>query len=417
MLAAALVGLGFISSSIAHAQQSPSSNTRPFKWADWWLPTLHSEHGAGMDALFVGIFWITTVALVLVQVTLVWFLVKYRKRDGQPRAHFIHGNTRLEMAWTLAPAVILAVLALLTKQVWADYRAPRIPEGGKAQIMVVGEQFKWNVVYPGPDGEVGRYLAYPKPSDPAYRRLRFKDAVDKINNYINDENPLGRVTGDPVGEDDDWELFPGRPVVVPVDKTIEVLLGSKDVLHSFYLPNFRVKLDAVPGMIGRIYFKSTPDGQSTTLTPVDEVKLNDRLWVDRDSQGATQAADQLYTIADPVNPSDQSYERVAKLGTLKVLVDRRFAAANNAAPTPEQYEAELQKLRDDFKKANITQLTVVKPWEIACAELCGQGHGTMKGELIVVSAQEYLNFIHRDNPPPTSPTTPTPPSIAAGDAK
>ena len=415
-VAAALVASGF--STVAHAQSA--ANTRPFEWSDWWLPSLHSEHGAGMDALFVGIFWITTVALVLVQGVLVWFLIKYRKRDGQKKAHFIHGNTRLEMAWTLAPAVILAVLALLTKQVWANYRSPVIPEGKKAQIMVIGEQFKWNVIYPGPDGEVGRYLAYPKPSDPAYRRLAFGDAVDKINNYIADENPLGKVMKDPVGEDDDWEKFPARPVVVPVDKTIEILLGSKDVLHSFFLPNFRVKLDAVPGMIGRIYFTPKVDAkgtaQSTKSVPVDQIKLNDRLWVDRDTKGASQDAEQTYTVPDPVNPSTVSYERVGKLGTLRTLVERRFAAQNVAAPTPDQYDTELQKLRDDFKKAGTTELTVVQPWEIVCAELCGQGHSQMKGELIVLSGQQYINFIHKDNPP-TSPTTqPTAAPTVAGAA-
>jgi cytochrome c oxidase subunit II len=408
LLAAALTGLGV--ASIAYAQQQPSAaSARPFQWADWWLPSLHSEHGAGMDALFVGIFWITTVALVLVQGVLVWFLIKYRRRDGAgPRkAHFIHGNTRLEMAWTLAPAVILAVLALLTKQVWANYRAPVIPEGGKAQMMVIGEQFKWNVIYPGPDGEIGRYLNFPKPSDPAYRRYRFDEAVSRINTYINDENPHGKDVKDPAGEDDDWEKFPGRPIVVPVDKTVEILLGSKDVLHSFFLPNFRVKLDAVPGMIGRIYFKPTPDAQSTTATPLDQVKLNDRLWVDRDTKGVSQDADQqTFTLPDPASPSDQSFERVGKLGSLKVLVDRRLTAQNVAAPTPEQYDTELQKLKDDLKKAGVTELFVVRPWEVVCAELCGQGHSTMGAQLIVLSGQQYINFIHKDNPPTgTSPTT------------
>jgi hypothetical protein len=108
-----------------------------------------------------------------------------------------------------------------------------------------------------------------------------------------------------------------------------------------------------------------------------------------------------------------SFERVGKLGTLRTLVDRRFAAQNVAAPTPEQYNTELQKLRDDFKKAGTTELTVVQPWEIVCAELCGQGHSQMKGELIVLSGQQYINFIHKDNPP-TSPTTqPTTPASSS----
>ena len=93
-----------------------------FKWGDWWLPTNYSAHGGAMDALFITIFWITLIALIIVQFCIVLFLIRYRHSAKRSKGHFIHGNTRVEMAWTLAPAVILAVLALASKGVWHNYR-------------------------------------------------------------------------------------------------------------------------------------------------------------------------------------------------------------------------------------------------------------------------------------------------------
>src|SRR5215213_4125446 len=145
-----------------------------FLAADWkyWLPPNYSEHGGSMDMLFNWIFWITTIIFFIVEITLLVFLVKYRQRNDGRRAIFTHGNTRLEMAWTLAPAVILIILALATKRVWDGYRYSKdANDPGRAQVLVVGEQFKWNFVFPGPDGKLGTYLAYPKPADAKYRGM------------------------------------------------------------------------------------------------------------------------------------------------------------------------------------------------------------------------------------------------------
>src|SRR5207253_9794709 len=91
-------------------------------WGNWWLPPVRSEHGPAIDALFTVIFWITMVTWVAVTITMIVFMIKYRHRPGKAKAHFTHGNTRLEMTWTIAPAIILAVLALFSKKVWDNYR-------------------------------------------------------------------------------------------------------------------------------------------------------------------------------------------------------------------------------------------------------------------------------------------------------
>ena len=138
-------------------------------WGQWWLPPDRSAHGHQIDSLFHWIFWITMVTFVAVELLLVVFLIRYRHRPDRKKGIFTHGNTRLEMAWTLAPALILALLALGSKKVWDNYRYnPGLDDPNRAKVLVIGERFKWNIVYPGPDGKFGRYLVYPKASDPTW---------------------------------------------------------------------------------------------------------------------------------------------------------------------------------------------------------------------------------------------------------
>jgi heme/copper-type cytochrome/quinol oxidase subunit 2 len=375
---------------------------KKFEWSDWWLPTNYSAHGGAIDALFIVIFWITLIALILVQVAMIVFLIKYRHNANRAKSHFIHGNTRVEMAWTLAPAVILAVLALASKGVWHNYRYNESEKDERSQIMVVGEQFKWNVIYPGADGKVGKYLAFPKLSDPKFRTLDSRRARQRINDYISDENPLGKPANekdDPYGQDDDWDKVPGRPVIVPYDKPIDVVLGSKDVLHDFFLPNFRVKLDAVPGMLGHIYFRAKK--QSTVDTEIEKVALTDRLWIDRDTPGAKAGGENnAYLLSDPKNANaiplntSQSLER---------LVVQRLAAQNVEKPTAQQTDEALKQLKADLKAAGTTHVSTYVPFEVVCEELCGQGHATMRGEMIVVSPRQYTNWIYHNEPPATQP--------------
>jgi heme/copper-type cytochrome/quinol oxidase subunit 2 len=254
-------------------------------WGSWWLPPVRSQHGPAIDQLFNWIFWITTITFVLVEATLVVFMIKYRHRPGVRKAHFTHGNTRLEMTWTIAPAIILAVLALFSKKVWDNYRySPSSEDPNRAIVLVVGEQFKWNFIYPGPDGHLGRYLIFPKPTDVYWpnpnkdgkpyiyagvkgpAELPYDKAVAAINQYVTGVNPLGKDFSDPKGDDDDWTPTPGRALELPAKRPIEVQLSSKDVIHDFFLPNFRVKLDAVPGMRGRLFFTSEMTSKERELS-------------------------------------------------------------------------------------------------------------------------------------------------------
>jgi cytochrome c oxidase subunit 2 len=194
---------------LAAAVASPAvASAIPF-WMK--LPEGVSTYSGRVDGLFRLILWITGIIFIVVEALLLFFLFRYRHREGR-RARYTHGSNRLEVIWTIVPAVICVVLALLSRATWADIKQ-HIPKEG-LQVEVTAEQFAWNIRYAGPDNQ-----------------LNTPDDVITLNQFH----------------------FPvGQPVVVT--------LHSKDVIHSFFLPEFRVKQDAVPGLSTRIWFEGTRTG-------------------------------------------------------------------------------------------------------------------------------------------------------------
>jgi cytochrome c oxidase subunit 2 len=177
-----------------------------------WLPETVSTYGPEIDRLFYLIYYVTGAVFLAVQITLLVFLFRYRHAPGR-RATYTHGNTTLEIIWTVIPAIILVIQAFMSRSVWAEIKG-RIPPTDML-IQVTAKQFNWEVAYPGPDGKLG--------------------------------------TEDDVTMDND--------VHVPVGKTIRVELKSRDVIHSFFVPQLRYKQDAVPGRDIPIWFKVTKPGK------------------------------------------------------------------------------------------------------------------------------------------------------------
>jgi len=177
-----------------------------------WLPETVSTYGPEIDRLFYLIYYVTGATFFGVQITLLVFLWNYRHRPGR-KATYTHGNTTLEIIWTVIPAIILVIQAFMSRSVWAEIKG-RIPPTDML-IQVTAKQFNWEVAYPGPDGKLG--------------------------------------TEDDVTMDND--------VHVPVGKTIRVELKSRDVIHSFFVPQLRYKQDAVPGRDIPIWFKVTKTGK------------------------------------------------------------------------------------------------------------------------------------------------------------
>ncbi len=178
---------------------------------DWWLPPNVSTYGGDVDWLFYLIFYITGVTWVLVQVVMLVFIVKYRHREGR-RATYTHGNTSLEIMWTIVPALILVMLGFMSRATWDKIRHTHPPSTHEVQI--TAKQFNWEVLYPGPDGKFGT------------------DDDKMIENDLH----------------------------VPVHQVVRVRLTSKDVIHSFFVPAFRLKQDAVPGRIIEVWFEATAPG-------------------------------------------------------------------------------------------------------------------------------------------------------------
>src|SRR5262245_47436710 len=114
---------------------------------NWWLPENASTYGGSVDSLFYLIFYITGIAWVIVQVLMLVFLVMYRHRDGR-RATYTHGNTALEIMWTIVPALILVMLGFMSKATWESIRLTHPPSNNVVQI--TAKQFNWEVLYPGP---------------------------------------------------------------------------------------------------------------------------------------------------------------------------------------------------------------------------------------------------------------------------
>lgn len=180
------------------------------------LPPGASTYAPKVDQLFWAILWITGFFFFLVQAGLLYFVLKYRQRPGKPvSASYIHGNTLLEIIWTLIPALILLGLTIASQKVWAEIRYPKYAPATSLEVEIQGEQFAWNVRYPGPDNQ-------------------FETADD-----ITTLNQLN----------------------LPIHTPVTLKLKSKDVIHSLFVPEFRLKQDAVPGLPTSIWVEATKAGQ------------------------------------------------------------------------------------------------------------------------------------------------------------
>src|SRR5262245_6474420 len=113
-----------------------------------WLPENVSTFGSRVDEIFYLIYYITGVTFFLVMALLLAFIVMYRHQDGR-RATYTHGNTTLEIAWTIAPALILVLLGFISKARWDEIKGNLPP--ADVNVRITALQFNWEVLYPGPD--------------------------------------------------------------------------------------------------------------------------------------------------------------------------------------------------------------------------------------------------------------------------
>jgi cytochrome c oxidase subunit 2 len=274
-----------------------------------------SSHGRSVDFMFEVTLYITLIVFFLTHILLFWYGYKFRERENT-KAVFWHHDNRLELLWMAIPAVTMTFLVIQGLVTWnksmSDIPADAKPlsaENLKAlmadpskigdyflEVEATGYQFGWALRHPGADGELG----------------------DKYFTNISGSNPLGQIWTDKRNHDD----VHIDEIVIPKNLPIRVRITAMDVLHNFYLPQFRVKMDAVPGM--PTYFVFTP------ITTTEE--------------------------------------------------QRQVFSKYPEWQTPSKDDPEKQRWE-------------VFDYELACAELCGKGHYSMKRKVRVVSLEEYATWV------------------------
>ncbi len=260
-----------------------------------------SLHGWEVDSLFNITLFFTGIVFVLTQVLLFWYPYKYRKQKGK-KAKFISHNNTLELVWTVIPSIVLTFLVVKGLVAWNKIMPDLSPDQEVVNIEATGYQFAWDIRYAGDDGTLGE------------KDFRLIDmASNTLGVDWEDENSI-----------DDIILSGSDNIVLPVDTTVRVKITSKDVLHNFYLPQFRVKMDAIPGL-------------------------------------------PTYFIFEPTMTTKEYRQQL-----------KEYPEWN------EPYDEEDPESLPRWKEFN---------FELACAELCGKGHYSMRRVVEIVTKEEYEEWL------------------------
>jgi cytochrome c oxidase subunit 2 len=203
----------------------------------WPMPPAITRVGDWIDGQYSLTLWITGIIFILAQLALAWVVFRYR--DHGQKVHFVRGSHVLEVVWTTATLVLFMAMGAMAVHAWAQVHFTS-PKPNALDIDVMAEQFTWNFRYAGPDGKFA-------PAAPQY----YNDSYG---------NPFGI---NPDSKDKDDIVSP--VLVVPVDREIELRMQSKDVIHSFYVRELRIKQDVVPGMIIPIHFTPLKIGKYELL--------------------------------------------------------------------------------------------------------------------------------------------------------
>ena len=187
-----------------------------------------SVHGERIDSMIHITLWITGIVFVATQIALFWFSFKYQEKENKQAFYYPHNN-KLEIIWTVIPAIVLTVLVGFGLYYWFQITGDAPKDA--MQVEVVGKQFNWEFRYPGRDGAFGKKY--------------FKN-VDETK-----ANPLGQIWDDPANHDD---VYTTGDMHIVVNKPVKLIINAKDVIHDVGLVHFRMKMDAVPGIPTTIWF-------------------------------------------------------------------------------------------------------------------------------------------------------------------
>jgi cytochrome c oxidase subunit 2 len=202
----------------------------------WWAPIASNWHYID-DAISLT-FWITGIVFAAVLAFMAYCLFRFRHREGH-QAEYEPESTRLELFLAIGTAVGIAAMLAPGLMVWNQFITS---PAGIVEVEAVGQQWSWNFRLAGQDGRLG---------------------TTNIRDLRPVGNPLGVSHDDPQGQDD--IVVEAADLHLPIGKPVKLLLRSIDVLHSFYVPEFRAKMDMVPGMVTQLWFTPTRPGRFQIL--------------------------------------------------------------------------------------------------------------------------------------------------------
>ena len=201
----------------------------------WWTPI--ASNWSYIDNTLIITFWITGAVFTAVVLFTAYCVFRFRHQEGR-RAAYEPENKKLE--WWLTIVTGLGVAAMLAPGLFVWNQFVTVPAEA-TEFEVVGQQWQWSFRLPGKDGRLG--------------------TSDTRN--VSSDNALGLNLHDPNGQDD--IVIEGDDLHLPLGKPVKVLLRSIDVLHDFYVPEFRAKMDMVPGLVTYFWFIPTRTGTFEAL--------------------------------------------------------------------------------------------------------------------------------------------------------
>ncbi|KGJ96502.1 cytochrome c oxidase subunit II [Thalassotalea sp. ND16A] len=205
-------------------------------FSPWWFTPIASNWSSIDNTIDITL-WITGIVFILVNLFLAYAVYRFRYQKHR-KADYEPENKKLEAILTIITTIGVAAMLAPGLIVWNEF--VDVPEDAK-EFEVVGQQWSWNFRFPGKDGVLGK--------------------ID--SRLINASNPFGMSPDDPYGQDD--VLVNSNELHLPVDQSVKVLQRSKDVLHNFAIPQFRVKMDLVPGLTSYFWFTPTKKGRYEIL--------------------------------------------------------------------------------------------------------------------------------------------------------
>ncbi len=202
----------------------------------WYFTPIASNWGMIDDTVSLT-FWVTGIVFVAINLFMAYCVIRYRNRKGI-RADYEPENKKLE-GWLVAVTTV-GVVAMLAPGLFVWAKFVEVPQDA-AVFEALGKQWHWSYRFPGDDGVMGTVNAQ----------------------YVSDKNPFGMNPNDPNGQDD--VLVASPELHLPMGRPFKALLRSIDVLHNFAVPQFRVKMDLVPGLVTYIWFTPTRTGKFDLL--------------------------------------------------------------------------------------------------------------------------------------------------------